>query len=99
MHINIVEAEIYQLPTIQRLIQETIQTIYPKYYPKGAVQFFLSHHSTENIKKALIEEKIYLFLVGDNFVGTGSIHHNEINRFFKLPEHQKKDTENLQWII
>ena len=32
------------LECIRELTRETIGQIYPKYYPQGAVEFFLSHH-------------------------------------------------------
>ena len=29
---------------IKNIVHNTINNIYPKYYPKGVVEFFLSHH-------------------------------------------------------
>ena len=39
------------LEYIVMLVQETIKTIYPKYYPKEVVEFFCELHCQENIVK------------------------------------------------
>lgn len=70
------------------MAEKTIRSIYPRYYPEGAVQFFLNFHCEERIKKAMGEEKIYLAIAGGRVVGTGSIRKNEICRLFILPEYQ-----------
>ena len=44
-----------------------------RYYPAGAVQFFLNLHCEERINMAMEKEKIYLVFAGDYVVGTGSI--------------------------
>lgn len=38
-----------ELEQIFSLVQNTITTIYPKYYPKEVVDFFCELHSKENI--------------------------------------------------
>ncbi len=35
----------YDLSTVSAIVEKTISTIYPHYYPAGAVQFFLDLHS------------------------------------------------------
>lgn len=72
------------------IVRETIQKIYPHYYPVGAVQFFLDLHSAVKIEKAMSSEEIYFAMVQGNIVGTGSIRRNEICRLFILPEYQGK---------
>lgn len=72
------------------IIKNTIQTIYPYYYPKGAVDFFIAHHSDEAIKTAIIHGEIYLIQNNNKIVGTGSIVRNEIKRLFVLPQYQGK---------
>lgn len=76
--------------TIKYIVHETIIAIYPKYYPKGAVEFFLSYHSMDNIKEAIDNEKVYLFKMNNEYIGTGSISNNEIGRLFILPKYQGK---------
>ena len=75
---------------VAEIVRKTIQTIYPKYYPTGAVQFFLNLHCEEHIKKAMTEEQVYFAFVKGTIVGTGSIRKNEICRLFILPQYQKK---------
>ena len=38
------KATTQDLECVRELTRETICQIYPKYYPAGAVQFFLNHH-------------------------------------------------------
>lgn len=75
---------------VAAVVRETIQKVYPHYYPPGAVQFFLELHSEPRIKEVLFCEEIYLVLVQGNIIGTGSIRKNEICRLFILPEYQGK---------
>ena len=75
---------------VTAVVRETIQKVYPHYYPPGAVQFFLDLHSEARIKEVLFCEEIYLALVQGNIIGTGSIRKNEICRLFILPEFQGK---------
>lgn len=73
---------------VAEIVRETITEIYPHYYPKGAVQFFLDLHSPEGIEKAWGKEEIYLLKNRDTVLGTGSIGGNEICRLFILPGFQ-----------
>lgn len=75
---------------VAAIVRETIQKIYPHYYPVGVVQFFLDLHSAVRIEKAMSSEEIYFAMVQGNIVGTGSIRRNEICRLFILPEYQGK---------
>ncbi len=75
---------------VRFIVKTTIETVYPDYYPKGAVDFFLCHHSDEEIKKAVIAEAVYLIRDDDKIMGTGSINGNEISRLFVLPQYQGK---------
>lgn len=70
------------------IAEETIKSIYPRYYPAGAVRFFLELHCEESIKAAREKEEIYLAAAGDELVGTGTIRRNEICRLFILPQYQ-----------
>ena len=70
------------------IVEKTIKTIYPRYYPSGAVQFFLELHKMQRIRAAADKEAIYTAVVQGVTVGTGSIRRNEICRLFILPEYQ-----------
>lgn len=45
---------------VRRITRETIQAIYPHYYPNGAVDFFLSHHKDANIRLDIKSGSVYL---------------------------------------
>ncbi len=75
---------------IKDIVQTNINKVYPKYYPSGAVDFFLKHHSDENIKKSIEDDEVYLLSENNTIIGTGTINENEIDRLFILPEFQGK---------
>lgn len=83
---SIIKAEQIHLNTVTEITHSTIKTIYPHYYPKGAVEFFLEHHSKLNISKDIDMNKVYLCFDDNNFVGTVTVKANEILRLFVLPE-------------
>ncbi len=72
------------------IVKKTIEAVYPRYYPAGAVKFFLDLHAENRIKEALSKEEIYLATHQGVIVGTGSIRRNEICRLFVLPKYQNK---------
>jgi GNAT superfamily N-acetyltransferase len=71
------------------VIHKTIEEIYPKYYPRSAVDFFHSHHSIKKMKNQMPNE-FTLVLWDNKIIGTGTLSGNEIKRFFVLPEYQGK---------
>lgn len=73
---------------VANVVKETVQEVYPRYYPSGAVQFFLDLHSRKRIEEAMSREEIYLASVQGKVIGTGSIRKNEICRLFILPKYQ-----------
>ena len=40
-------------PQITKLVQETIASVYPKYYPKEVVDFFAGLHCEDAVRKAV----------------------------------------------
>ena len=76
--------------TVKKIVQDTIKTVYPKYYPAGAVQFFLDHHSDEAIRSDILSEKVFLLADEGKIPGTVTISENEIGRIFVLPEFQHR---------
>ena len=88
---SIKRANLSDMETIYEITQTTITDIYPHYYPKGAVEFFLEHHNKSNIERDIQSGIVFLcFDCADNAVGTITLRDNEICRLFVLPEHQKK---------
>ena len=75
---------------VYKLVQDTIYTIYPKYYPMPVVKFFGEHHSLEKITKDIENGDLGVLLVNENLVGTGSSHENHITRVFVFPEYQRQ---------
>lgn len=75
---------------INKLVQETIDTIYPKYYPKEVVSFFGELHNIDNIKKDIEAQAVWMLFDQENFVGTGTCIENHITRVFVLPQYQGK---------
>lgn len=88
--IEIKRATLLELNTIKDICDKTINKIYPLYYPKGAVDFFINHHSIDNIKKDILEGIVYYIISNDLIIGTVTIKTNNINRLFVLPEYHKK---------
>lgn len=79
------------LECIRELTRETIGQIYPKYYPQGAVEFFLSHHCDGAILADIRNGAVYLGVdEKDGIVGTVTVKNSEISRLFVLPEQQRK---------
>lgn len=78
------------LGEIVDLVQNSINNIYPKYYPRGAVEFFLKLHSLNEIENNYDKETVIAVLQNDTLVGTGSIRENDIKRVFILPKYQGK---------
>lgn len=72
------------------IVQKTIKSIYPKYYPQEVVKFFCELYSLENIEKDICGGSVGLLKDGDRFVGTGCYKENHITRVYVLPEFQGK---------
>ena len=85
---NIRIANEFDFEYVKRITQTTIKTVYPKYYPAGAVQFFCDHHSDEKILEDIKANRVYFIENEENEVGTVTICGNEINRLFVLTKYQ-----------
>ena len=88
---SIRQAVLTDLNTVKNISELTISEIYPHYYPKGAVDFFLEHHSEENILDDIKKNRVFLCLdTSQNVIGTITVKGNEICRLFVLPDYQSK---------
>lgn len=87
---EIVTAKKEDLEIVRRITRSTIKSIYPRYYPAGAVEFFLAHHSDEHIVTDISDNKIFVLYEGGEPIGTVTIKDNNINRLFILPDYQHK---------
>lgn len=87
---QIIKAQTEHFEDVKSITHKTISEIYPHYYPKGVVDFFLAHHSDENIRKDIAADMVYLIEDGEEKIGTVTVKENEINRLFVLPQYQHK---------
>lgn len=76
------------LDEIVELVQDTIRTIYPKYYPKEVVDFFCEHHCKENILRDIQEGTVGIIRKDNVIVGTGCYKDNHITRVYVRLEYQ-----------
>lgn len=83
-------ANIDDLQTIYDVVQQTIKTIYPKYYPQEVVDFFCEYHSIEAISKDIKNGDVSVLKIDGNIVATGCFVNDHITRVYVLPEFQKK---------
>uniref|UniRef100_UPI00405667AE GNAT family N-acetyltransferase n=1 Tax=Acetatifactor sp. TaxID=1872090 RepID=UPI00405667AE len=73
---------------IYELVQETIKTVYPRYYPREVVTFFCELHSKENIRRDIECGSVGILKVENQIVGTGSTQDNHITRVYVAPAFQ-----------
>lgn len=86
---SIKKANLSEANIVKNISETTISEIYPHYYPKGAVKFFLDHHSESSIADDIKREQVFLCVdAAQNIVGTVTIKANGICRLFVLPSFQ-----------
>ncbi|MBR4762922.1 MAG: GNAT family N-acetyltransferase, partial [Lachnospiraceae bacterium] len=76
---KIVTARKEDLGLIRKISHETIKSVYPAYYPAGAVAFFLAHHSEEHIAADIADGKVWILYDEGNPVGTITTSGSNIN--------------------
>lgn len=74
--------------SVLHIVQTTIQTIYPSYYPMEVVDFFRGLHNRERVSRDIRDGKTGILVVEGQIVGTGSRADNHITRVYVLPEFQ-----------
>lgn len=82
------KADVKEYDVITALVRKTIEAVYPKYYPSGAVRFFLEHHKPEKILADVNAGKVYVLESDGVLAGTVTIDENEIARLFVKPSGQ-----------
>ncbi len=85
---EIITAKSSDLGTVYDIAQATIKAIYPHFYPAGAVEFFLAHHSREHISADIEAGRVSLAVSDGRAVGTVTVSGDSINRLFVLPDEQ-----------
>ena len=88
---RIIKASVNDTDIVFDITQKTIRTVYPHFYPAGAVEFFSQHHSIGNVMRDIEAGCVWLLMDDEGVAaGTVTINDNEINRLFVLPEYQGK---------
>ena len=85
---EIIKADMSYFEAVNRITHDTINAVYPHYYPDGAVRFFLDYHNKDSIIKDIEAGKVFILLDDGVPAGTVTINNNDIGRFFVLPEYQ-----------
>lgn len=75
---------------IRDVLHTTIQTVYPKYYPKEVVEFFCGHHSREHVLEGIASGNMGVLVEKDVIIGTGCFDGNHITGVYVLPHYQKQ---------
>ena len=70
---RIEKATLDSLPFVEKITQETIDRMYPKYYPAGAVDFFRHHHNSTAICNDINNGAVYLLFESEKPVATVTI--------------------------
>lgn len=84
----ILKAAEKDLDMIVKITHTTILEIYSHYYAGGVVDFFLNHHSRQNISSDIQNGIVWMLEEDDCPVGTVTVKENAVNRLFVLPEYQ-----------
>lgn len=79
-----------EVEAVHKLVESTIKTIYPKYYPTEVVKFFCTHHNRDAIVQDVANGKVSILIIENEIVGTGCFVNNHITRVYVLPKHQGK---------
>ena len=82
-------AKTENLQAVYDIVQHTIKTIYPKYYPSEVVDFFCELHSRDAIAKDIENACVGVIKIDGNIIATGCFVDNHITRVYVVPEYQK----------
>lgn len=85
---EIIQVTEKEVEKVHSIVQETVEKVFPRFYPPKVIDYFLDLHTVEKIKDALLDEHIILVRSEGELIGTGTLKENEIKRMFVLPEYQ-----------
>ena len=80
---------------VYNFVQNTIQEVYPRYYPDEVVRFFMQQQCWENLERDMEEDRIYMLLDGEHVIGVGSFEGNHITRIFVRTDYQRHGVGSL----
>lgn len=75
---------------IHRVLQTTIQSVYPKYYPAEVADFFCNLHSSDHVREGIASGNMGILIEDGKVIGTGCFDGNHITRVYVLPTFQGK---------
>ena len=84
------KAELSDAQVVFNIVQDSIKSTYPKYYPKEVVEFFSQLHCLENISKDIDSGLVGILEENGEPVGTGCYKDNHITRVYVKSGHQGK---------
>ena len=70
------------------VVQDSIKTVYPKYYPSAVVDMFCELHSLQNITADIINGDVWMLIDGNTVIGTGCFKDCHVTRVYVSPEYQ-----------
>ena len=79
-----------EYPDIRQLIHTTVITCYPAIYPPRVVQFFLHHHSIEEIHRRATTGVVIGLFINQVIRATGFLSEGELGGVYVHPEFQRK---------
>ena len=83
------------LPSVYRLVQNTIDISYHEAYPIEAIEFFKDHHSKENILNEAATGYTVVAEYNGEILGTGTLLGTNVHRVFVSPAHQHRGIGQL----
>lgn len=75
---------------VYNVLQTTIKTVYPKYYPKEVADFFMRLHSREHVLEGIASGNMGVLVENGVIVGTGCFDGNHITGVYVLPGCQRR---------
>ena len=75
---------------IVELVEETIEAVYPGFYPRGIVDFFLDHHRSELVERDISKGIVYVSETDSGIIGTVTLNGDRMDRLFVVPSEQGK---------
>ena len=88
INIDYIIASKNEADLVYDIVFDTVKTIYPKYYTKEVVDFFLNYHSRENIIKDIENGLVAILFDNSQAVGCAGCEGNYIKRVYVRPQYQ-----------
>ena len=79
-----------QVDDIHRVLQTTIRSIYPKYYPAEVTGFFCDLHSLDHVREGVASGNMGVLVEDGEIIGKGCFDGNHITGVYVLPACQGK---------